>query len=161
MAPPPSSANSEAAVRWVDGYCGTIGDFAAASKASGAKITSGTVTAGQAKRETSDWLGEYATILGRAIDGLTALPPAPAPAGDAAKKTSLEKFTAARDRTVAAKTQLDAASANNTAAHDRAAKDMAAVQEDAVGAIKSLIPAIRTPELVTAVLAAPRCQQVE
>ncbi|EME57182.1 hypothetical protein H074_21497 [Amycolatopsis decaplanina DSM 44594] len=110
-----------AAVAWMNGFCGAVKDFVEGNSkmpsASGETIEA-------VKKSTSDQLGHYAAILTKTVDGLSALPAAPVPAGDAAKQDFLGKCTSARDKTVKAKAGLDASGKNDTAAQGRAVEGL-------------------------------------
>ncbi len=159
-APPPTTGAEVdtvvAAVRWMDGFCGVVNGFLADNNNMQAPADGNTVE--EIQQSTSKQLGEYAAILGKAVDGLNALPPAPAPAGEAAKKTYLEKYTAARDNAISAKTQLDAAADDDVEAQGRAVDGLIAAQEDAHSALDPVGAIISSPELTAAAATAPRCQ---
>lgn len=110
-APTPTTGDdidgAAAAVRWMDGFCGTVNDFLADINEMQPPLDGNTVE--EIQQATSTQLGEYAAILGKAVDGLNALPPAPVPAGEAAKTAYLETYTSARGTVTSAKTELDAA----------------------------------------------------
>lgn len=145
----------EAAVRWMDGFCGTVDDFLADNNNMQPPPEGATVE--EIQQSTSTQLGEYAAILGKAVDGLSTLPPAPVPAAEAAKKTYLDRYTSARDKATSAKTQLDAAADDDIEAQGRAVDGLIAAQEDALSALDPVGAIINSPELSAAAATAPRC----
>ncbi|MFE6610971.1 hypothetical protein [Amycolatopsis sp. NPDC057786] len=144
-----------ASVAWMNGFCGAVKDFIEGHNrmpsASGETVEA-------IKKSTSDQLGHYAAILAKTADGLGALPAAPVPAGDAAKQDFLAKYTSARDRTVKAKADLDAAGKNDTAAQGRAVDGLIAAQKDTHGALDPVAAILGAPELKTAAATAERCR---
>ncbi|MER7859203.1 hypothetical protein ABTX61_08880 [Amycolatopsis japonica] len=154
-APSPSAADPAAAVAWMNGFCGVVKDFVEGNN----KMPSASGETLEAiKKSTSDQLGHYAAILTKTVDGLGALPAAPVPAGDAAKREFLAKYTAARDKTVKAKAGLDAAGKNDTAAQGRAVDGLIAAQKDTHGALDPVAAVLGAPELKTAAATAERCR---
>ncbi|OXM43881.1 hypothetical protein [Amycolatopsis alba] len=160
MPPAPSAPSSSAAdpavtVTWMNGFCGAVHDFIDGNN----KMPSASGETLEAiKKSTSDQLGHYATILGKTVDGLSALPAAPVPAGDTAKQDFLTKYTSARDKTVKAKADLDAAGKNDTAAQGRAVEGLIAAQKDTHGALDPVAAIVGSPELKTAAATAERCR---
>ncbi|HET6286047.1 MAG TPA: hypothetical protein VFG15_04755 [Amycolatopsis sp.] len=153
--PSPSVMESAAAVAWMNGFCGAVKDFIEGNN----KMTSATGETVEAiKKSTSDQLGHYATILAETVDGLGALPAAPVPAGETAKKDFLVKYTSARDKTVKAKADLDAAGKNDTAAQARAVEGLISAQKDTHGALDPVAAILGAPELKTAAATAERCR---
>ena len=159
-APPPTTGADidtvVSAVRWMDGFCGTVNGFLADTNKMQAPPDGDSVE--EIQQSTSKQLGDYAAILGKAVDGLNALPPAPVPAGEAAKKDYLAKYTSARDKATSAKTQLDAAADDDIAAQGRAVDGLIAAQEDALSALDPVGAIISSPELSAAAATAPHCQ---
>jgi hypothetical protein len=157
-APPTSSSVSTdpaAAEAWMNGFCGAVRDFIEGSN----KMSNpGGETVEAIKKGTSDQLGYYADILGKTVDGLKALPAAPVPAGDAAKKTFLDKYASAYDKATKAKADLDASPKADTAAQDRAVDGMIAAQKDAHSALDPVKAITGSPELEKAAATAKRCQ---
>ena len=150
--PPTTSAELDtvvAAVRWMDGFCGTVNDFLADNN----KIQP------PPDADFRQLLDDYAAILDKAIAGLNALPPAPVPAAETAKKTYLEKYTSARNKVASAKTQLDGAADDDIAAHDRAADGFIAAQEEALTALDPVGAIGNSAELIAAAATAPRCSE--
>ncbi|MCA1671265.1 MAG: hypothetical protein LC799_03345 [Actinobacteria bacterium] len=135
------------AVRWMDGFCGTVNDFLADNN----KIQP------PPDGDFRQLLDEYAAILDKAVDGLNGLPPAPVPAGEAAKTTYLEKYTSARNKVASAKTQLDGAADDDIAAQERASDAFVAAQEEALTALDPVGAIGNSPELIAAAGTAPRC----
>jgi hypothetical protein len=155
-AQPAPPAVDTAATAWMDGYCDAVHGFIADNNAMPAPAN-GARTIPEILRATSKQLGDYATILGRAVDKLTALPPAPVPAGETAKKTFLDNYTSARDKAASAKTALDAANKNDTSAQARAVDGLMAAQQDAMGAMDPVGAIKDSPELAQASARAPKC----
>lgn len=154
-APSPSVADSAAAVTWMNGFCGAVKDFIDGNN----KMPSASGETVEAiKKSTSDQLGHYAAILTKTVDGLSALPASPVPAGEAAKQEFLGKYTSARDKTVKAKTDLDAAGKNDTAAQGRAVEGLIAAQKDTHSALDPVAAVLGAPELKTAAATAERCR---
>ncbi|MGY6654749.1 hypothetical protein ACXIZN_21490 [Amycolatopsis sp. TRM77291] len=154
-APSPSAADPAAAVAWMNGFCGAVKDFVEGNNtmpsASGETVEA-------IKKSTSAQLGHYAGILAKTVDGLSALPAAPVPAGDTAKRDFLAKYTSARDKTVKAKADLDAAGKDDTAAQGRAVDGLMAAQKDTHGALDPVAAILGAPELKTAAATAERCR---
>ncbi len=92
-------------VAWLDGMCGTVNDYRNANNDHASKQQSGRVVT---KRNLSEDLEALGGFAGKAIDQLNAVPPSPIPGGDEAKKSLLDKYTAARDAAVEGKRKLDA-----------------------------------------------------
>ncbi|KZB83621.1 hypothetical protein [Amycolatopsis regifaucium] len=148
-------ADSAAAVTWMNGFCGAVKDFVDGNN----KMPSGGGETIEAiKKSTSAQLGHYATILAKTVDGLSALPAAPVPAGETAKQDFLAKYTAARDKTVKAKADLDASGKNDTAAQGRAVEGLIAAQKDTHGALDPVAAILGASELKTAAATAERCR---
>ncbi|WP_409497418.1 hypothetical protein [Amycolatopsis sp. cmx-11-12] len=155
VAPSPSVADSAAAVTWMNGFCGAVKDFIDGNN----KMPSASGETVEAiKKSTSDQLGHYAAILTKTVDGLSALPASPVPAGEAAKQEFLGKYTSARDKTVKAKTGLDATGKNDTAAQGRAVEGLIAAQKDTHSALDPVAAVLGAPELKTAAATAERCR---
>ncbi|MBB5856498.1 hypothetical protein ACFQ05_26800 [Amycolatopsis umgeniensis] len=154
-APSSAAADPAATVAWMNGFCGTVKDFVEGNN----KMPSGGGETIEAiKKSTSDQLGHYAAILGKTVDGLSALPAAPVPAGETAKQDFLGKYTSARDKTVKAKTDLDASKKDDTAAQGRAVEGLIAAQKDTHGALDPVAAILGAPELKAAAATAERCR---
>jgi hypothetical protein len=149
------AAPSDAAVRWVDGFCGAVHGFRMDTTALAQSPNSSDPKASQ--RMISKLLGDYAANLTKAIDRLTALPPAPDPVGKAAYETFLGKYTSARDRLSAAKAELDKAAPTNYAAQNRATHAFETAQDQAFSVVDPVGPILSSPTLRTAAAIAPRC----
>lgn len=154
-APASSATDPAAAVTWMNGFCGAIKGFIDGNNKMPA---AGGETLDAIKKSTSDQLGHYASILGKTVDDLSALPAASVPAGETAKKDFLAKYTAAHDKTVKAKADLDAAGKNDTAAQSRAVEGLIAAQKDAHSALDPVKAVLGSPELTTAAATAERCR---
>lgn len=154
-APSPSVADEAATVTWMNGFCGAVRDFIDGNNK---MQTSGGETIEAIKKNTSDQLGYYATILGKTVDGLNALPAAPVPAAEKAKKEFLEKYTAAHEKATKAKTALDASKKDDTAAQGLAVEGLIAAQKDAHSALDPVKAVLDSPELTKASATAQRCR---
>ncbi|GAB3722018.1 hypothetical protein GCM10027598_36370 [Amycolatopsis oliviviridis] len=154
-APSPSGADPAATEAWMNGFCGAVHDFIDGNNKMPA---AGGDTVEAITKSTSDQLGHYAGILGKTVDALNALPPAPVPAADAAEKDFLGKYTAARDKVTKAKADLDAAKRSDTAAQSRAVDGLMAAQKDAHGALDPVKAVLDSPELTKAAATAARCR---
>ncbi|EMD22735.1 hypothetical protein [Amycolatopsis azurea] len=155
VAPSSSAADQSATVAWMNGFCGAVKDFIDGNNKMPA---AGGDTVEAITKSTSDQLGHYASILGKTVEELNALPSAPVPAADAAKKDFLGKYTAARDKVVKAKADLDAAKRSDTAAQARAVDGLMAAQKDAHGALDPVKAVLDSPELTKAAATAERCR---
>jgi hypothetical protein len=143
------------AVHWMDGFCGAVSGFTADNNAMTQPPFPKTPKA--AKQIISKVLGDYAANLTKAIDRLTALPPAPDQVGKVAYLTFLGKYTSARDKVVAAKAQLDKAAPTNYAAQNRAAEAMDAAQEEVFSVIDPIRAILSSPTLKMASALARQC----
>ncbi|WP_410648840.1 hypothetical protein [Amycolatopsis sp. cmx-4-54] len=151
----PSAVEPAAAVAWMNGFCGAVKDFV---EGNNAMPSASGETVEAIKKSTSAQLGHYAAILAKTVDGLAALPAAPVPAGDAAKRDFLAKYTSARDKTVKAKAHLDAAGKADTVAQGRAVDGLMAAQKDTHGVLDPVAAILEAPELKTAAATAERCR---
>lgn len=157
-APTPTTGdNRDGAVRWMDGFCSTVNELLADNNRMQASSEGDTIE--EIQQSTSTQLGEYVVLLGKAVNGLKALPPAPVPAGEVAKTTYLETYTSARDKVTSAKTQLDAAAADDIDAQSRAVEGLISAQEDVFSALDPVGAIIDSPELSAAAGTAPRCSE--
>jgi hypothetical protein len=142
------------AVRWLDGFCGAVNDFLTDNNAM--RIPPN-VSGRDDSRQVSKMLGDYAAILGKAIDRLAVLSPLSDPIGQAAKQAFLGNYTSARDTATSAKAELDAASSTNFDAQVRAAEAMVAAQERALSAVSPELAIMTSSELRAALASAHRC----
>ncbi|RZS36598.1 hypothetical protein EV193_107279 [Herbihabitans rhizosphaerae] len=149
--PPPTSApvpSGETAVLWMDGFCGAVNTF----------VTDNNATAkGVASSVNGKQLADYTAILDKALTSLAALPPAPVPLAETAKKSFVDKYTAARDQLVGAKRQLDAAP-KSTAAQGKALDAYVAAQNKSIEAVDPVSPILASPELMQAAGSAKHCR---
>ncbi|MEC3976871.1 hypothetical protein [Amycolatopsis sp. H20-H5] len=150
--PPSTSASPELAIQWVDGYCQAVNDF---RKDHNEVLNS---TSGDSPKAFAKQLVPYTAVLTKAIDRLNALPAAPAPAGETAKKTFLDNYTAARDKVTSAKAKLDAAK-NSTAAQNKAVDTMIEAQKLAMRAYDPVGAIMTSPELSDASARATHCTE--
>ncbi|WP_181772538.1 hypothetical protein [Amycolatopsis pittospori] len=154
-APSPSVADSATTVTWMNGFCGVVREFIDGNN----KMTAGGGDSVEAiKQSTSDQLGYYKTLLSKTVDGLTALPAGPVPAGETAKKDFLGKYSAARDKAANAKADLDASAKSDTAAQGRAVEGLIAAQKEAHSALDPVKAVLDSPELTKAAATAERCR---
>ncbi|MGW0519657.1 hypothetical protein [Crossiella sp. NPDC003009] len=139
------------AVAWFDGLCGAVHGYRLANNEHRSKNKSGiTVT----KKWLSGELGRLAEVAGKTVEQLNALATSPVPDGDAAKKTFVDKFAAARDAAAEGKKKLDAGGAQ-----DPALKALRAVQDHTSEAFDPLRPLkLETHELRLASARAKACQ---
>ncbi|WP_181777564.1 hypothetical protein [Amycolatopsis pittospori] len=154
---PPSSSAPAApdarTVAWLDGMCGALYGYVKASNEHASKQASGVEVT---RPWLSDSLGVRAALAAKVVDELTALPSSPVPGGDAAKKSVVDKYTAARDAATEGKRQLDAS--KGQAALDAGFKALDAAQKpltettDPFASVK-----MDTPEMLAAVAAAKKC----
>jgi hypothetical protein len=154
--PLPSDAPLEPAdaVVWLDGFCGAVGDFLADNNAARGPAS---ISSDEGQHVFSTMLGDYAAILGKAIDRLAALPPISDPVGQTAKQTFVANYTSARDTATSAKAQLDTASPTDFGAQTRATEQIIAVQQRALSAVSPEIAIMTSPELRAALASAHRC----
>lgn len=157
-APLPGDVPMEPAdtVRWLDGFCGAVEGFLADSNDNAAQIPTN-VSSDDGQQVFSKMLGDYAAILGKAIDRLADLPPLADPVGQQAKQTFVGNYTSARDMVTAAKAQLDAASPTDFDAQTRATDAMFAAQQTALNAVSPEMAIMTSPELSTALTSAHQC----
>lgn len=149
------AAPSDAAVQWMDGFCGAVHGFRMDNNATPPPPNAGSAKA--AKRITSKLFGDYAAILTKAIDRMAALPPAPDPIGKAAYETYLGKFISARDKVVWAKAELDKAAPTNYSAQKRATDAFDAAQNEVLSVADPVGAILGSPTLSSASAYAPQC----
>lgn len=150
-----SSIGGDPAEAWMNGFCGAVRDFI---EGNNKMSEAGGETVEAIRKGTSDQLGYYATILGKTVEDLKALPAAPVPAGDAAKATFLAAYTSAYDKAAKAKADLDASPENDTTAQARAVDGMIAAQKKAHSALDPVKAIVGSPELEKAAATAKRCR---
>ncbi|GAB3714683.1 hypothetical protein GCM10027598_23000 [Amycolatopsis oliviviridis] len=151
--PTPLPGPDAKTVAWLDGMCGAIHGYVKASNDHASKQGSGVEV-------TRPWLsqdlGVRAELAGKVVDELSALPASPVPGGDAARKSLVDSYTAARDAAAEGKRKLDAS--KSQAALDAGLKALDAAQKpltettDPFASIK-----MDTPELLAAASAAKKC----
>lgn len=146
-------------VTWLDGFCGAVGGYLQRSNAYMAtKPATQTLSMGEAQVDTSKDLGQVADNAGKVVDEIKALPTVSDPQTEAAKKSALDKFTAARERATQAKAKLDAAKRGNVQAVTEAGDTLAALQQDVNGSSDPLKPFAGADKYLAAVAAAPKCK---
>jgi hypothetical protein len=142
------------AIGWLDGFCGAVEDFLADNNAIRGPAS---VSSDEGQQVFSTMLGDYAAILGKAIDRLAALPPVSDPVGQTAKQTFVATYTSARDTATSAKAQLNTASPTDLGAQTRATEQIVAVQQKALAALSPELAIMTSPELRAALPSAHRC----
>ncbi|WP_181777563.1 hypothetical protein [Amycolatopsis pittospori] len=151
--PAPPAGPDAKTVAWLDGVCGSVYGYMKAHDEYTAKQPSGTKVT---RRSLSEELGIRAGFAGKVVDDLTALPPSPIPGGDAAKKSLVDKYTAARDAAANGKRQLD--SSKSQASMDAAGKALEATQKPATETADLLsLLKIDSQELMAATAEAKNC----
>jgi hypothetical protein len=157
--PPPGSpaVTPEAAVHWMDGFCGAIRGFQTDVNAVAPPPAESTVADG--KRFFSRMLDDYLVMLGKAIDRLAALSPTADPVGQSAQHTAQRGYASSRDKVTSAKTKLDAASATDLAAMQQAADATLPALQDALSVTDPVLTTSSSPELRAAAVTAPACMQ--
>ncbi|WP_410576743.1 hypothetical protein [Amycolatopsis sp. lyj-108] len=140
-------------VAWLDGMCGALYGYVKASNDHASKQASGVEVT---RSWLSEDLGVRAGLADKVIGELAALPPSPVPGGDEAKKSIVDRYTAARDAAADGKRQLDAS--KGQAALDQGLKALEAAQKpltettDPFASIK-----MDTADLAAAAAAAKKC----
>ncbi|WP_020672934.1 hypothetical protein [Amycolatopsis nigrescens] len=148
-------AANPAAVQWMDGFCGAIHGYREANNRPAEQPAVGTVE--EAQKQISDTLGTLATQMGKAVDDLNALPPAPVPLAETVQKTYLDKYTAGRDTAANAKATLDKAKRGDEKSQFPAADAVEAAQKKIADAYDPVGPVMGSPELSAAAASAPKC----
>jgi len=169
-APPPAQSPSPvttitsttvadpAAVRWMDGFCSAVHGYRLRTNREAETNAPSPKTIAESQKALSATLGGIAARTGEAVDKLNALPPAPVPLGETARQGFVAKFTKARDRAAAAKTELDRAKPGNEASQNPAVKAVEQAQQDVDGAYDPIGAVTASPELTLAAVTAPGCK---
>ncbi|ANN15501.1 hypothetical protein SD37_07410 [Amycolatopsis orientalis] len=140
-------------VAWLDGMCGALFGYIKASNDYASKQGSGVEVT---RSWLSEDLGVRAGLAGKVVDELATLPASPIPGGDAAKKSTVDRFVAARDAAAEGKRKLDASKSKT--ALDQGLKALEAAQKpltettDPFANLK-----MDSPELLAAAAAAKKC----
>lgn len=119
----PSSSSSGPAtatgVSWMDGFCGSLIDFAKIGEFRMPDFEQGDVA--NARNAMEEAFGVFAPGFDHAVTGLNGLGQAPSPEAEAARKGIVDALTPVRDQVVAAKAELDAAPKDDKVATAKAA----------------------------------------
>lgn len=132
----PSSSPAVAAaggVAWMDGFCGSLIDFAKIGDFKMPEIQQGDVAS--ARKAMDDAFAVYAPGFDNAVKGLTALGQAPSSEAETARKSIADALTPIRDQVVDAKAKLDAAPKD-----DKMATAAAAVSFQRIGTAMNDMP---------------------
>ncbi|WP_410647750.1 hypothetical protein [Amycolatopsis sp. cmx-4-54] len=106
-APSPSSPAPVAGSSWMDGFCGSLIDFAKIGDFTMPDFEQDDVAS--ARRVMDEAFGVFAPGFDNAVTGLRKLGQAPSPEADMARKSIVDALTPIRDEVLAAKAALDAA----------------------------------------------------
>ncbi len=147
-----------AAVAWMDGLCGAVNGYHHTVSEDAKKPQPGGTSGAAAQKMVSESLARQAELAGKAVTELAALPASPAPAGETAKKSFLDKFTASRDAAANGKTKLDAAKRGSQSSIDAAIEAMNTAQNAVTDAYDPVAPIMSSPELSVASASAPKCK---
>ncbi|MBB5853493.1 hypothetical protein ACFQ05_09325 [Amycolatopsis umgeniensis] len=110
----PSSPAPAAGASWMDGFCGSLIDFAKIGEFRMPDFEQGDVA--NARNAMDEAFGVFAPGFDNAVTGLGRLGQAPNAEAEAARKSIVDALTPIRDQVVAAKTKLDAAPKDDKAA---------------------------------------------
>ncbi|MEV6910790.1 hypothetical protein [Amycolatopsis sp. NPDC051071] len=113
-AAPSSSAPAAAGSSWMDGFCGSLLDFAKIGEFRMPDFEQG--DAANARNSMDEAFGVFAPGFDHAVTGLNGLGQPPSAEAEAARKSIVDALTPLRDQVVAAKTKLDAAPKDDKAA---------------------------------------------
>ncbi|MFJ8917258.1 hypothetical protein [Amycolatopsis sp. NPDC102389] len=150
---PAPAAPDPKTVAWLDGMCGALFGYVKASNEYASKQPSGVEVT---RSWLSEDLGVRAGLADKVISELTALPASPIPGGDAAKKSIVDRYTAARDAAAEGKRKLDAS--NGKAGLDQALKALDAAQKPLTETTDPFAAvALDSPEIKAAAAAAKKC----
>ena len=155
---PPSPIADPAAVRWMDGFCTAVHGYRdrARREADPTRPVPGTVA--EAQQALSADLGGMASRTGEVVGKLAALPAAPVPAAEAARRAYVAKFSKARDRAAAAKARLDRAKPGDRVSQAPAAEALEQAQQDIEATYDPVGAVTASPELMLAAENAPGCK---
>jgi len=146
-------------VTWLNGFCGAVHGYRQRSNAYlEAMPANQTLSVAEAHRATSKDMGQFTADAGQAIDELKALPALSDAQAETAKKSFLDKFTAARDSVAAAKAKLDATRPGNDAAESAATDALAAARNDIGDFSDPLKPFGEAQTYIIAAINAPKCK---
>lgn len=145
------------AVAWMDGFCGAVHGYRQAVNEDAKKRPQSEVAT---TKTIGDGLGRYAEFAGKTVDELTAIGVSPVPAGETARKSFVDKFTAARDAAAGGKAKLDAAKRGDAKALDAGIEAMNATQNAVKDAFDPVSAIMGSPELSMASATATKCRPV-
>jgi len=146
-------------VTWLDGFCGAVNGYLQRSNAyMTTKPATQTLSMGEAQLDASKDLRQVADNAGKVVDEINALPSVSDPQTETAKKSYLDKFTAARDKATQAKAKLDAAKRGNVKAVTEAGDVLTAVQKDVSDFYDPLKPFGADGTYLAAAATAPKCK---
>ncbi|MEV4056583.1 hypothetical protein AB0J55_35720 [Amycolatopsis sp. NPDC049688] len=155
---PPSPIADPVLVHWMDGFCTAVHGYRnrAQREADPTRPTPGSVA--EAQRELSADLGAMAARTGEVVAELDALPAAPVPVAETARRAFAAKFSKAHDRATAAKARLDRAKPGDQASQAPAAEALEQAQQDIEGTYDPVGAVTSSPELMLAAENAPGCK---
>ncbi|WP_233222923.1 hypothetical protein [Amycolatopsis sp. BJA-103] len=110
----PSSPAPAAGTSWMDGFCGSLIDFAKIGEFRMPDFEQGDVA--NARNAMDEAFRVFAPGFDNAVTGLNGLAQAPSPEAEAARKSIVDALTPIRDQVVSAKAKLDAAPKDDKAA---------------------------------------------
>ncbi|WP_236725259.1 hypothetical protein [Amycolatopsis orientalis] len=131
--PATSSPAAAAGASWMDGFCGSLIDFAKIGDFKMPEVQQGDVAS--ARKAMDEAFGVFAPGFDNAVTGLKGLGQGPSAEADAARKSLVDALTPLRDQVVAAKTKLDAAPKD-----DKMAAAAAAVSFQQIGSAINDMP---------------------
>jgi len=102
----PSSPAASAGGSWMDGFCGSLIDFAKIGDFKMPDVEQGDVAS--ARKAMDEAFGVFAPGFDNAVNGLKGLGQPPSPEAEAARESIVDALTPIRDQVVAAKSKLDA-----------------------------------------------------
>ncbi|SDZ03200.1 hypothetical protein SAMN05421504_108348 [Amycolatopsis xylanica] len=139
----------------MDGLCGAVHGYRLAVNEDAKKRPKSEVATAKTIGES---LGRYAELAGKAVEELNAIGASAVPVGESARKSFVDKFTAARDAAANGKAKLEAAKAGDSKALDAAIEAMNAAQNAVMEAVDPVSPIAGSPELMAAAASAPKCK---
>jgi hypothetical protein len=155
---PRSPTADPAAVSWMDGFCSAVHGYRERTNLEATSTSPTPSTVAEAQKGLSAALGGIAVRTGEAVDKLTALPAAPVPLAETARKALVTKYTKARDRAADAKTALDRAKPGDEASQGPAAQALQEAQQGLDGTYDPVGAVSASPELMLAAASAPGCK---
>ncbi|MGY6657654.1 hypothetical protein ACXIZN_36385 [Amycolatopsis sp. TRM77291] len=127
-APSPSFPAPAAGSSWMDGFCGSLIDFAKIGEFRLPEFEQDDVLS--ARKVMDEAFGVFAPGFDNAVTGLGKLGQAPSAEADAARKSIVDTLTPIRDKVLAAKAALDAAPKDDKAAVAAAAVSFRQIGSD-------------------------------